>query len=486
MIFQIYVSSMKLNSETCRNARLSKDKRFDGTFFTAVLTTKIYCRPICPANPPKETNVTYYFSAAAASEAGFRPCLRCRPETAPGSPVWNGTSTTIDRAIALINSGFLNEKSVQELSDYMGVSERHLTRLFNEHIGSSPKKVSTLQRLLFAKQLVIDSSLSITEIAFASGFQSLRRFNDAFLKMFERSPSILRKQKKVTQANLVISLQYRLPFSFQFILSFFKFRGISDVEDVGEDYYARTIRINDTEGSIKITDDSVNQKLLVELHLNQTNDLFLIIQKVKQLFDLNSNLEMIYTHLKNDELLAKCITEANNLPGSWDIFEFSVRAILGQQVSVKAATTFATRIAKKYGKVIQTEGALNLLFPTSHELRDASFEGIGLTKTRTQTLIRFISALNSNQITLELTSDLETFVKQLKTVKGIGDWTANYIAMRGLSDPNAFPDTDLGIIKAMQKHQPEISQKEIVAYSERWKPWRSYATLVLWNSLHED
>ena len=289
---------MKLSSKVCMNARLSKDKRFDGTFFTAVYTTKIFCRPICPANAPKEENVTYYFSAAAASSAGFRPCLRCRPESAPGSPVWNGTSTSVDRAIALINSGFLNNKSVQELSDYLGISERHLTRLFNEHIGSSPKKVASLQRLLFAKQLVIDSVLPITEIAFASGFHSLRRFNDAFLTMFERSPSQLRRQKKVTHSNLIISLNYRLPFSFRFTLSFFRNRAIAGVEDIGDDYYSRTIHINDTIGTIKLTDDSENQTLLVHLDLNQTNDLFIIIQKVKQLFDLNSNLDLIYSHLK--------------------------------------------------------------------------------------------------------------------------------------------------------------------------------------------
>lgn len=477
---------MEMTKEIYSKARFSRDKRFDGMFFIAVHTTKIFCRPICPANPPKEKNVSYYISAAAALDAGYRPCLRCRPETAPGSPVWKGTETTVDRALNLIRNGFLNDKSVEDLSDYLGISTRHLRRLFQDHLGTTPIKVAQSNRLFFAKQLIMESNLPITEIAFASGFKSVRRLNAVFKKLFDRSPSEMRKREKHLDSGLKISLPYRLPYNFKHMLSFFKDRCIDGVEDVSDTFYKRHIRLNETFGSICVSQSQRGNALELDLKLNKLDDLFYIVQNVKRMFDLDTNIEAVYSHLKNSSALPELFKEPFHLPGSWDLFEFSIRAILGQQISVKAATTLATRIADRYGKKVDLNSTLLQCFPNASELAEASFSDIGLTKTRTQTLIDFVKAVNNKDVLLTFTTRRKDLLKQLVAIKGIGYWTAHYISMRGLSDPDAFPDTDLGVIKAFKKYTPDVTQGGVKALSEQWKPWRSYATLSLWNALQEN
>ena len=477
-------------NEIFERARLSRDARFDGRFFIGVKTTGIYCRPICPANAPKSENVVYYRTAAAASEAGFRPCLRCRPECAPGTPAWAGTSTTVHRGLRLIAQGALDDGNLEHLANRLGVTSRHLRRLFSKHLGASPLAVAHTQRLHFAKNLIDQTSLSMREISVASGFGSVRRFNDTFKKTYGRTPGQLRRRQDATVIASVFSVQlpYRRPFDWDRLLTFFAARATPRVESVHDRRYLRTIAIGDERGILDV--QNTGDQLLLSLHGIGTNSLFSIVQRARSLFDLDAPTDEIARVLSADSRL-RALLKKNpgvRVPGSWDGFELTVRAILGQQVSVSAATTLAGRIADRYGERIDVpvdgvQQAPDRLFPEPKKLVRARLENLGIIASRARTIRSIARAVIDGTLSFDAAESPDDFCESLQAIKGIGDWTAQYVAMRALKNPDAFPASDLGLLRALD-HPGKLRMKagELMTRAEAWRPWRAYAALLLWGS----
>ncbi len=463
---------MTLDPESCYRAIETRDARFDGQFFTGVITTGIYCRPICPVRPPKPENCRYYPSAAAAQEAGFRPCLRCRPEVSPGLPAWIGTSATVTRALRLIEDGVVDDGSVEDLATRLGVGDRHLRRLFLEHVGATPMAVALNRRVLFAKKLLTETSLPVAEIAFAAGFGSLRRFNDAIQKVYARSPRDLRKRtlEESAKGPLTLRLGYRPPYDWDALLRFLSARAIPGVECVRDGIYQRTIRLGESRGRFQVRHLAELHSVEVEIAIDQLTDLRVIVERVRRLFDLRANAMEIARHLQESDPSLD-YNPATRVPGCWDPFELCVRAILGQQVTVAGATTLAGRIVQKYGEPF--DGAF--LFPTAKILRRADFAGVGLTTKRAETLRAIAGAFDAGAV--DLSKGLEHIERSLCLVEGIGPWTAHYVAMRAANEPDAFPSSDLGL----RKSAGNLSQKELEARAEAWRPWRAYAALHLWS-----
>ncbi len=479
-------------------ARLSRDVRFDGQFFVGVKTTGIYCRPICPAVAPKSRNVTFYSSAAAAGEAGFRPCLRCRPECAPGTPAWSGTSTTVRRGLRLIANGALDEGDIEQLADRLGVTSRHLRRLFTKHLGASPLAVAHTQRLHFAKRLIDQTTLPMNHIASAAGFGSTRRFNDTFKKTYGRPPRELRRSGESefeTGSALTIRLPYREPFDWLSMLEFFGGRATPGCEQVVEDAYLRTVVINGEHGVIECRPDSRTGNISLTIHGLSTLALFEVAQRGREMFDLDAPIADIGEALSTDAKLRLLIRKRPGIrvPGAWDGFELMIRAILGQQVSVKAATTLAGRIAQRYGESIVVpesvtgrypELALNRLFPAPQKLARARFNSIGLVTSRAETIRRVSKAVVDGDLSFDSAQDPDAFCSELTAIRGIGDWTAQYVAMRVLKNPDAFPTADLALLKAFDNDAGHrISSANLQGRAEKWRPWRAYAALLLWSSL---
>lgn len=489
------------STEICERARLARDARFDGQFFVGVKTTGIYCRPICPAVAPKSENVLFYPSAAAASEAGFRPCLRCRPECAPGTPAWGGTSTTVRRGLRLIAGGALDDGDVEELADRLGVTSRHLRRLFTKHLGASPVAVAHTQRLHFAKRLIDETELPMSHVSSAAGYGSIRRFNDTFKKTYGRAPRELRKfgEESIVNGNAVtlsVRLPYRKPFSWPAMLEFFAGRATPGVESVTGDTYRRTISLGDRHGVIAVSpadSKKLSAYLMLTIQCVDTGALFEIVQRSREMFDLDAPIGEISTTLKRDESLQGLIRKSPGMrvPGAWDGFELMIRAILGQQISVKAATTLAGRIADQYGERLSLSDesgdvGLRRIFPSADRLRHARFSNIGLVRSRAETIRRVAAAAADGDLNFDVTQEPEDFCRSLTSIKGVGDWTAQYVAMRVLKNPDAFPSSDLGLLKAVDligNQTGRTTPAELLRRAESWRPWRAYAALLLWSSL---
>jgi len=484
-----------LSHEIYERARLSRDARFDGQFFVGVRTTGIYCRPICPAVAPKSENVSFFPSAAAAGEAGYRPCLRCRPECAPGTPAWSGTSTTVRRGLRLIASGALDDGSIEQLAERLGVTSRHLRRLFAKHLGASPLAVAHTQRLHLAKQLLDQTNLPISRVAIAAGYGSVRRFNDAFKNTYARSPRDLRRCSEdggdFADA-LTVRLPWRKPFDWTAMADFLAGRATPGVEQVTANSYLRTVLIDGQPGVIECRPDEDGDNLCLSLHGIGTSSLLPIVQRVRELFDLDAPVSDIATTLTADGTLRKLLRQHPGIrvPGTWDGFELTVRAVLGQQISVKAATTLAGRVAARYGEAMTLPKSLsgrdkNLrlchLFPTPHKLSRARFNGIGLVGSRATTIRCVAKAAIDGDIDFNNSHDPAEFRRALTAIPGIGDWTAQYVAMRGLKYPDAFPATDLGLIKAIDA-DGRAGARELRNRAESWRPWRAYAAMLLWSS----
>lgn len=486
------------SKEICERARLARDARFDGQFFVGVRTTGIYCRPICPAVAPKSENVSFFPSAAAASEAGYRPCLRCRPECAPGTPAWAGTSTTVRRGLRLIANGALDDGNVEELSERLGVTSRHLRRLFTKHLGASPLAVAHTQRLHFAKRLIDETALPLSHISAAAGYGSIRRFNDAFRKTYGRAPRDLRRLgedsgEKGSTPHFSVRLAYRMPFSWPTILEFFRNRVTPGIESVAGDTYWRALAVGGNHAVIAVSPHEQPGYLSLTLHGAHTSVLFDIVQRSREVFDLDAPIGEISTTLKKDESLAPLLRDLPGIrvPGAWDGFELMVRAIIGQQVSVKAASTIAGRIAELYGDKLRLAedgetGGLERLFPSPERLRRAQFKHVGLVRSRADTIRRVASATVEGELAFDGAQEPDEFCRRLTAITGIGDWTAQYVAMRALKNPDAFPASDLGLLKSLartrNKRQP-ARPAELLKCAENWRPWRAYAALLLWSSL---
>jgi AraC family transcriptional regulator of adaptative response / DNA-3-methyladenine glycosylase II len=482
--------------EIYERARLSRDPRFDGQFFVGVRTTGIYCRPICPAVSPKSENIAFYPSAAAACEAGFRPCLRCRPECAPGTPAWSGTSTTVRRGLRLISGGALDGNSIEHLAERLGVTSRHLRRLFTQHLGASPLAVAHTQRLHFAKRLIDQTNLPLGHIATAAGYGSVRRFNDTFKRTYGRSPRDLRRNREESfdrGSSLSVRLPCRQPFAWAALLEFLRGRATPGVEQVVGGSYLRTVVVDAQPGVIECRLDAAGDNLCLSLHGIATPGIFNVVQRVREIFDLDAPSTDIESLLGKDARLGKLLRSSSGVrvPGAWDGFELTVRAILGQQVSVKAATTLAGRIAKRYGGAVDLPASLaaradeldlDCVFPTPQKLARARFNSIGLVKSRAETIRRVAGAVARGDISFDAAQDPGEFHSALTSIRGIGDWTAQYVAMRALKYPDAFPASDLGLLKAVQG-DTRMSAAELRCRAESWRPWRAYAAMLLWGSL---
>ena len=475
---------MQLSHTICRSARLARDPRFDGKFFIGVRTTGIYCRPVCPAPSPKEHNVEYFPSAAAAAEAGLRPCLRCRPECSPGTPAWLGSSVTVSRALRLISEGALEEDGVDRLAERLGIGSRHLRRLFLEHLGATPVAVAQTRRLLAAKKLIDETSLPLTGIAIASGFGSIRRFNAAFLETWGRSPRELRRARGRTPPGgpCTLELRYRPPFDWAALLGFLSGRAIGGVEYVEGGVYRRTIVTGHGPGWIEVRSASATA-LTLSVHLPDSSELLTIASRVRRLLDLDADPQVIAGHLRPDALLAPLLKARPGLrvPGAWDGFELGVRAILGQQVSVAGASTLAARLVQRLGQPVAFDAAgLTHTFPSPTDVAEADF-AIGLPAARAEAIRQFAREVARGAVAFDAAVDSRAFQQKLRSLAGIGPWTAQYIAMRALSDPDAFPSGDLVLLRAAGENKPAALERR----AEPWQPWRAYAAMHIWQGVKD-
>ncbi|MDR2208275.1 MAG: helix-turn-helix domain-containing protein [Azoarcus sp.] len=475
----------------------AKDARFDGRFFVGVSSTGIYCRPVCPAKLPREENCTFYQSAAAAEHAGFRPCLMCRPELAPGSAPIDATSALVRRAARLLEENCGSGQNIAEYVRRLGCSDRHLRRAFTEEFKVSPVQYLQTCRLLLAKNLLTDTNLSIMDVAMAAGFGSLRRFNDLFKRQYRMPPTALRKKisaKKENSTNVTLMSGYRPPYRWRQILDFLNQRAIPGVELVSDDTYMRTVHYVTAEnkyiyGWLQVGHKPCKNALTITVSPELLPALPHLLARVRDLFDLFCFPDAVYETLSamNDIRPGLCVP-GTRLPGCFDPFEMSVRAVLGQQITVKAAGTLAGRIAETYGTPVDTGiTGLTRIFPSAHDI--LALEGeisdhlcpLGVTRIRANTILGLAQKIAAGEIDFTLCLQPEMEIKKLMTIPGIGAWTAQYIAMRAMGWPDAFPHTDLGIKKALAP----LSGQEILQMAEVWRPWRSYATINLWNSLHE-
>lgn len=491
-------SPVLLDHASCYRALCARDNRFDGDFFVGVSTTGIYCRPVCRVKTPRATSCTFYPNASAAEAAGFRPCLRCRPELAPYALQQNLAYAIWQR----ISAGALNSgASMQDLAQQVGLSARQLQRLMQMHFGVAPIELAQTARLLFAKKLLQETSLSMTEVAYASGFGSVRRFNALFLNRYGMAPGSLRRAPGGQTNTITLRLAYRAPLAWDTMLNYLNGRAIAGVEAVrqngGEKYYVRSVRLNHVgqqiEGWLKIRHLSTEQQIEVETGIQFTPVLMQLMDKVRQQFDLDANPAIIEEHLSVDPLLAAQIkrTPGLRVPGTFSHFELAIRAVLGQQISVAGATTLSARLVQQFGTAINTPYPdITHHFPEPQNLAQISVERmaqIGLPKTRAATVITIAAFAAQGGLTQVPGASLEQAVATLKTVPGIGEWTAQYIALRALRYPDAFPGGDLGLQKATAAEfsTGRISEKELLDRVRHLTPWRGYAALLLWQSLND-
>ena len=476
--------------EVCYRALKSKDPRFDGLIYVGVRTTGIYCRPVCPARGVKFENCRFFGSAAAAQEAGFRPCLRCRPETAPDTASWRGTSNSVSRALALINEGALDgpNSTVEKLAARLGLGERQLRRLFLQHLGASPIAVAQTRRILFAKHLLHETHMPMAQVASAAGFGSIRRFNETFRNLFHRPPSALRRRKfSSPEAHVALRLRYRPPYDWNAMLGFLRARAIDGLEVVTNDTYARTVEIEGKTGSIEVSHLPRYDSLSVTIRFPEVRALPAIVACVRRVFDLGADIETIDAHLSRDPLLAPLIAGRPGLraPGGWDGFELAVRAVLGQQITVSAARRLACQLVALHGKPVPAAYAihpsLTHVFPTATALAHTRDLGLGMPAARQRTLKSLAEAVSADPTLFHQHATIETAIARLRAIPGIGEWTAQYIALRAMRETDAFPSTDVGLLRSITRLDPTITTALCLeAYAERWRPWRAYAAQHLW------
>jgi len=475
---------MSLDPELCYRVLVSRDRRFDGRFFMGVLTTGIYCRPGCPARIPAQRNVRFYTTAAAAEAEGFRPCLRCRPETAPGSAAARGTHATVTRALRLIDEGALDEGSVETLASRLGVTDRWLRQLFARQLGASPLDVAQTRRAHLARRLLDETRLPLAEVALAAGFAGERQLRRAVQHTFRRPPSALRGAGAAARdAALTLRLPARAPFDAAPLLAFMAARAIPGVETVERGDYRRSVVLDGVQALLEV--EAMRDGVTLRLTPPVPRALPRVVARVTRIFDLDADAAAIAAHLSADPLLRRALRgRAVRVPGAWDAFEVGVRGLLGQQVSVAAARTLAGRLVRLCGApLIAPRGVITHAFPTPAAVAAAPLERLGLPRARAAALRGFARAVAGGTLDLEELRDLDDAVEQLTALPGIGDWTAHYLAMRGLAEPDALPASDLGVRKALihRGHMPGV--RDVIARAERWRPWRSYAVFALWTSL---
>ena len=486
------------DAAACHRVLRARDARFDGRLFVGVRTTGVYCRPICPARTPKPTSCSFFATAAAAQEAGFRPCLRCRPELSPQLATWHGTSSTVSRALALIREGALDgdDASVERLAERLGLGERQLRRLFREHLGASPVSVAQTRRVLFAKHLLHETHLPMVQVALAAGFGSVRRFNETFRTLYGRPPRQLRRagqhpdevDARSPAADVVLRLPYASPYDWDAMRAFLAARAIPGVEEVRDGSYRRTLAVGDVHGTIAVAPDATASELRVAIRVSDVAVLSDVVARVRRVFDLEADPRAIATHLAHDPLLAPLVASRPGLrvPGGWDGFELAVRAILGQQVSVTGARTLAGRLVARYGEPLaggRGDARLTHVFPTPARLADADPSALGLPRSRGEALRALARASRDDARLFRTAQGLDEAVARLRALPGVGEWTAQYVALRALREPDAFPADDLGLQRALAGEDGRRSSaRQLLQRAEPWRPWRAYAAQHLWTS----
>lgn len=470
-----------LDADTCYRALRARDARFDGLFFVAVSTTGIYCRPVCPARTPGRDRCRFFALPAEAEKAGFRACFRCRPELAPGHARVDSVPRLVRSAVARIEAACLNEGSVEELAAGLGVSSRHLRRAMEAELGVGPLELAQTRRLAMAKQLLHDSTLPLTDVAFASGFSSIRRFNAVFRERFGRPPSEVRRSLGAAGRGLSLRLGYRPPFDWAGLLAFLELRAIPGVESVSDGAYRRSVE----GGRLEVRDDPERSCLRATLSAGLVRRVMPLATRLRSLFDLDARPRVISGHLGCDPVLRSRVRRRPGLrvPGAFDGFELVVRAVLGQQVSVRGATTLSGRLVQRFGRPVESEApGITHLFPTPAALAaasEAAVASVGLPRARARTLVALGQAVASKALVLDGSAPVDEVRDRLRAMPGIGPWTVEYVAMRALSSPDAFPASDLGLRLALGR----IPAAEVEALSASWRPWRAYAAMHLWASL---
>ncbi|OBI41388.1 DNA-3-methyladenine glycosylase [Mycobacterium kyorinense] len=478
--------------DRCYRAVQSKDARFDGWFVTAVLSTGIYCRPSCPARPPLARNVRFYPTAAAAQRAGFRACKRCRPDASPGSPEWNVRGDIVARAMRLIADGTVDREGVSGLAGHLGYTTRQLERLLQAEVGAGPLALARAQRTQTARVLIETTDLPLSDVAFAAGFASIRQFNDTLRTVCDSTPTSLRKRAAArfghyaaSPGTVSLRLPVRTPFAYDGVFGHLAAGAVPGCEEVRDGGYRRTLRLPSGNGVVTLT--PAPDHVRCQLVLDDFRDLTTAIARCRRLLDLDADPEAVIDVLGSDPELAAVVAKApgQRIPRTVDENELAIRAVLGQQVSTKAARTHAARLVAGYGQPVHDVGggALTHTFPSVEELADIDPAHLAVPAARRRTLTALVDGLADGSLTLDAGCDWQGARRQLLALPGVGPWTAEVIAMRGLGDPDAFPVSDLGLRLAAEQLGLPTGQRALIARSHAWRPWRSYATQHLWTTL---
>lgn len=481
-----------LDAEHSYRALQTRDMHFDGRLFFGITSTGIYCRPICPAKTAKFDNCKFFSTAAAAHEAGFRPCLVCRPELAPETPALGDRSDPVSHALILISEGYLDQdgSSVAKLAEHAGIAESELKGSFREQIGASPSTVAQTRRILFAKQLLHETELSMSEVAIAAGFGCIQEFDSVFQKLFRKGPGDLRRKKRRNSrpegsSAVSLSIPYRPPYDWDQILLHLRARAIEGVEEIVDGVYRRTFSIEGHSGIVEVSNDLLRHRLEARIRFSSATSISPVMSRLRRLFDAHADTELISDHLSTDKQLAKLIERHPGLrvPGAWDGFELAVRAILGQQITVRAAQQLAGKLVTLcHGPCYElSDETLQYVFPSPVQLVAANLSALGMPTTRKSTLMRLASAAIADGKFFEPSGSLDETLRKLRMLPGIGEWTAQYIALRAFHMTDAFPATDVVILRGTAELGGDtMSPAQLIRRAEQWRPWRAYAAQHLW------
>jgi len=475
----------ELDPAFCWQGVSSHDRRFDGQFFAGIESTGVYCRSICPVSFGRPANVRWFPSAMAAEAAGFRPCKRCRPDTSPGSAAWSGTLAVVSKALKLISEGTLGQGNLEQLAERVGIGSRHLRRLFNRHLGTSPLKIARSHRLQSARNLILDTKMGIAEIAPCAGFGSIRQLNHSVLTTFGQSPTQLRHQRGgcrgiVRESGIVLHLPYYAPFDWSSMIEFLKARATPGVEAVENDCYRRTIEIGKIVGAIEVWHEADHARLSLRVILPNCDSLMQVVQRVRRMFDLETDVVRIGQHLSQDARLAKLLAVRPGLrvPGVWDGYELAIRAVLGQMLTVVDAPALARRLVRTFGRPVQIPvRGLTHLFPQPGILAEANLTSVGIPADRAATISSLAHAVATGKLDFNSEKGVQGTLARLCAHAGLNQGVASYIAMRSFGEPDALPHTDHGLLQALATHAKPLSPAELLNAFKEFKPWRAYAAM---------
>lgn len=477
------------DDDQCYRAAQAKDCRFDGWFFVGVTSTGIYCRPSCPAITPKRANVRFYPTAAAAQLAGFRACKRCRPDASPGSPEWNTRADLVGRAMRLIADGIVDRDGVRGLASRLGYSERQLNRQLVAEVGAGPLALARAQRARTARILIETTLLPFTEIAFAAGFASIRQFNDTVREVFASTPTDLRNKTTLTPTatsdRLVLRLAYRAPLALTPLLEFLGKRAVAGIESFDGQTYTRSMVLPHGDGVVSLSAHD-DRAVRCELKLADLRDLTTAVQRARRLLDLDADPTSVDAALSADPALEPLILKVpgRRVPGAVDGNELAVRAVLGQQVSVVGARTLAARLVAEHGPLVSVaDERVTRVFPDAAALANLDPASFAMPRARGRALVALCRALADGDVVLDAGVDRDDTIAALTNLDGVGPWTAGYLAMRALGDPDSFLPTDLGVRHGLERLGLPPDRRSAIARADRWRPWRSYALMHLWGAL---